>query len=153
MDVLFSPTPLAWLQIAAAMVLMMGPGVALYAFGASGLKFDRTDSIALSLALALAFWPILLAWTSGLGLFLSPAAVFVVCVLGWVAGTFRLVRISKDLWLRFPDAGLEGVPRLALWIVLLATAVIGLLALRGAVAAPGSDGYHHTLFAQSIAVN
>ena len=45
----------------------------------------------------------------------------------------------------------ERLSTVLLWIVVAATAAVSLWAVREVVVQPGSDGYHHTLIAQTIA--
>jgi hypothetical protein len=132
-----------WLRLTLALLLVCGPG---YALARWQPAIDRTQRSALAVGLALAFWPLLLAWLTLLDLPLSPLAVTLISLAGW----------GVALWTgpQLPSTGQPGEGRgnrLALWAVLLLTLLVQIWALRAVVVGPGSDSHHHTLFAQVIA--
>ncbi len=144
-------SPLEWVGLAIALCLFLGPGYGLLSFDPDRHRYDKTQAIAISIGLSMAFWPILLAWLHGLRIALTPAGALAILVAGWALGLMH-----ARPWIRLTHTVSTGpappeTSRVALWVVLALTAVAGLRALQGAVAGIGSDSYHHTLIAQMIA--
>ena len=138
-----SLTPLNWAGVAAACILFLGPGYALFSFFPDRARFDRTQSIAMAIGLSIASWAILLAWLHLLRVALSPLSALAIFGLGWVIG----------LWRVRPWQALPGVDRLrlALWLTIGVTAIVSVNVLHDLPLAPGSDVYHHTVITQLIA--
>ena len=134
---------LDWLRFLLALLLALGPGVALLSVFPQRQRFDRTSSVILAIGLALAAWPIGLAWLQALRLALSAWGVLGIAIAGWLIGLWRL-RPGRSIALRF------DLSRAVLWGVVVIVAVVGVAALRNAVVGPGSDAYHHTLITQLI---
>ncbi len=145
-------SPIQWLRLAAAVVVFSGPGVALLWLHPP-LRRMPVAAAAVAAALAPAYWAVLVLWLSPMGTPLSPAAAWGVGIAGWA--------VTGMLWLRHreaePPTPLPPAPLPTAWawpalaaLVVLAAAVLHVLALGEAVTAPGSDGYHHTLFTQAI---
>ncbi len=134
-----------WLHLAAAVVVFTGPGVALLWLHPS-LSRTPVAAAAVAAALAPAYWAVLILWLSAAAVPLSPAAAWGVGVAGWL--------VAGALWWRQREhAALQpaawAAPALTALLV-LAAAVLHILALSTTAVAPGSDGYHHTLFTQTI---
>jgi hypothetical protein len=132
-----------WLSLALALVLISGPGVALWALFPGRRQFDRTLTIVLTLGLTLAFWPVALAWLQALRVTLNAWGVLGISVAGWLVGLVILRPRWRDIadrsrWTSSPD-------RVALWAIISLTLILSLLALRQVLAGPGADSYHHTL--------
>ena len=150
MDVLNAVTAPGWLLLPLALGVYLGPGLALTFLLRVGKRLDATQSIALALPLSIAATAVLL---SGLNLGripLSSPAVWGLCPVAWWLA-FVCYRGGTHS-IPLPALGSESscADRLLLWLVVAATAAVGVWALRGVVVQPGSDGYHHTLFAQAI---
>ncbi len=151
MGVLQSLSPVDWLRLVLALVLYLGPGYAIASFYDTQHRFDKTMTTALVTVLALAFWSVLLAWLHGFGITLSPGRVFLITGLGWGVFLIRYQVWKISRWKHLTQIFWADASRIVLWIVLLASAGVSLYVLRHTVAALGSDGFHHTLLAQTIA--
>jgi hypothetical protein len=127
-----------------ALVLALGPGMALLSFFSQRQRFDRTQATTIAIGLALAAWPIALAWLQALHLALSAWSVLGIAIGSWSIGLWKLRPWKHVTALRFDPS------RVMLWSVVLIVAVVGLTALRNVVVGPGSDAYHHTLITQLI---
>jgi hypothetical protein len=102
---------------------------------------------ALSIGLAIGFWPVLLAWLKGLGIRLTPATVFSIAGLSWSLGLIR-----RRPWATTRQGPIKDpLAHLVLLGILGVTTVAGLYALRSIGVGPGSDSYHHSLIAHMIA--
>jgi len=139
-----------WINLVGALCLFIGPGFGLLSFYPNRRRFDKTQTIALSIGLSIALWSVLLAWLHGLRIQLTPLAVLTILAAGWVIG---FARIRPKI--RIPRAISTGqlrqeASRVVLWGVLILTAIAGIRALRDTIVGPGSDSYHHTLIAQMI---
>ncbi|MCX6043485.1 MAG: hypothetical protein NT075_00115 [Chloroflexi bacterium] len=106
---------------------------------------------ALATVLALAFWSVLLAWLHGFGIKLSPERVFLITGLGWGIFLIRYQVWKTNGWTDLTQIFWADTSRIVLWFILLASMGVSLYVLRNTVAALGSDGFHHTLLAQTIA--
>ncbi|MGD2178270.1 MAG: hypothetical protein PVG71_10655 [Anaerolineae bacterium] len=136
-----------WCCLIVALFLSLGPGYALLSLYSDHRDLESTDVLALSVGLSIACWSVLLAWLHGLGIELMPTAVFVLATVGWSVGLIR-----RRPWGRTREAtSKEALSCVALWSILIATAAVGLYALRDTVVGPGSDSYHHSLIAHMIA--
>ena len=133
-----------WLGLLLALVLALGPGIALLAFFPQRQRFDRTQAATITIGLALAAWPITMAWLQALHLALSAWSVLGIAIGSWLIGLWRLRPWKSVTALRLDPS------RAMLWSVVLIVGVVGLTALRHAVVGPGSDTYHHTLITQMI---
>ena len=148
---LMTLSPLQWGSLAGALILFLGPGYGLFSFYRRRNSFDTTQTVTISLGLSMAFWAVLLAWLQAFRIPISPAGAFAILAFGWAVGLIR----SRP-WTRFArSASAQPIPfdlsRVVLWASLVLTSAAGLWALRGIVAGPGSDSYHHTLIVQMIA--
>jgi hypothetical protein len=142
-------TWLSWLELAAAAFLFLGPGFGLLAFYPGRRAFDRTQSVALALALAISGWAVLLAWLQLFGLTLTPLGVGAILALGWAVWWLR---VRPWRWARGWRGSALAVDwsRLALWAVVVSVAALGIWSLRRVLVGPGSDSYHHALITQLI---
>ncbi|CAN5859115.1 hypothetical protein BH10CHL1_BH10CHL1_03210 [soil metagenome] len=152
MDVLHALSPVDWLRLVLALILYLGPGYALATCYREHRTFDKTMMTALAIPLALSFWTVSLAWLQNTDIRLAFPSAVIIAVLGWGVTLVQWRRTN----FRFTMAQAQALPRvdggrIILWLVLLAAVGLNLWALHGTVVAPGSDGYHHTLFAQMIA--
>lgn len=149
MSVLTQLTVVQWLGLSAGIIFFLGPGMLLGEALRLRAYCDLTQRIILALAMSMAALTIALAALDLVALSLSPPIFGALLALCWLA----------YLWLNRP-----GQPRPtdshvaaskletgALWAIALLIAVVQLAVVRGVVAQPGSDGYHHTLIAQTIA--
>ncbi len=139
-----------WVAVAYSLLLFLGPGALLavaYRRDAAlpGLVLSR---VALSVAFALVFWPVLFIWLHLFRFQMGREAVLSVAVLGWL---FAFVvwrrgrpRISADQRFRLGYFGLF------FWGILALSTAANLWVVRDLVAAPGSDGFHHTFFTEEI---
>lgn len=180
MYILNALSPVDWLRLMLALLLYLGPGYALVSYYPAQRGLDKTMRTALAIAVAFSFWSLLLAWSQRSGIRFTFASTSMLALLGWGVAFVQWWRTnsrfaqnqeaslsndpatnsgigsthllegrnwSHDLWHKFTgDAN-----RLLLWLIVLGAAAVNGLALGDTVVAPGSDGYHHTLFAQLIA--
>jgi hypothetical protein len=140
-----------WLRLLAAALLFLGPGYGLFSFYPGRDRFDRTQTTAAAIGLAISFWSVLLAWLRLVDLELTPTATFIILGAGWAIGLIRTrpwVGLLRSVWSRktWGDLG-----RIALWGILAVQMAVGICAFRDIVFGLGSDSYHHTLIAQMIA--
>jgi len=135
-----------WLRFSVAVVLFIGPGYALVSLLPERQRWDRTQTIIVSIGLAIAAWAILLAWLQAIQVVLSPLGATMIFVLGWGIGLARL-----RPWQRTTrgDLHFDG-QRAALWLIAIVVAIIGICSLRDLALGPGSDIYHHTLITTMI---
>ncbi len=133
-----------WLRLIAAIILFLGPGFALKTLYPNHRRFDRTQTLTLSIGLSITAWSILLAWLHALRISLAPSGVLIILLSSWAIG---LVRTRP--WPRSILPLLDG-SRIALWAVIITVAVVGVWALRDVVVGPGADIYHHTLITRLI---
>jgi len=139
-------SPQTWLSLAGSLVLFLGPGYGLMSFCPARARYDRTQVMTLAWALSIAMWAIGLAWLHALRLRLLPSSVLVIGCAGWAVGLVRLRPSIRHIGL----GGQSDRSRIALWGVVLLSAIAGSWALRDSVVGPGSDSYHHTLITQMI---
>ena len=140
-----------WLRLLAASLLFLGPGYGLFSFYPGRDRFDRTQTTAAAIGLAISFWSVLLVWLRLFDLALTPTAAFIILGAGWVVGLIRTrpwLALGRRLGIRQPWGDLS---RFALWGILAIEMAVGICAFRGIVFGLGSDSYHHTLIAQMIA--
>ena len=164
MDILQSVAPTDWLRLIFALLLFLGPGYAVAGFYSRAQQLDRTVSAALALACSLALWPLLLAWLQAVKITLTPTTAISFFCLGWLVWAAtqwccpgargNLPEQTKQnhpsSFILHPSSFILHPLSLALWSSLLVTALLSLSLLRGTFVMSGSDGYHHTLFAQVI---
>ena len=149
MSVLTQLTIAQWLTLSASLVLLLGPGMLLTVLMGLRRRCDLTQCVVLALPLSMATLTVSLAVLDLLSIALSPLVFAVLPTLCWLA----------YLWIARPwrvdrrGASRMGSPpeTVALWSIAAFIAVVQLAAVRGVVAQPGSDGYHHTLIGQIIA--
>jgi hypothetical protein len=140
---------LNWVSLIGALVLFLGPGFALLSFYPARDQLNSFQRIGISFGFSLAFWSIALAWLHLLNLRFTPVSAAITLGAGWLITVIRSQpRRFLSLLKHWRDPGLSG--HLILWGILFLTASAGILALRGIVAGPGSDSYHHTLISQMI---
>lgn len=142
-------TWLSWLQLGAAVWLILGPGYALLSLYPDPRRLNWTQKSTLTIALAISFWAIALAWLGLIRARLSPSTVGIIMATGWVVGLVRQQpwrsRYQPKLCFQV-DAS-----RFLLWIVVIAVGVIAVSSLQSVLVGPGSDSYHHSLITQLIA--
>jgi hypothetical protein len=150
MNSLISLSLADWAKLVTALWLFLGPGYGLLSYYPKRGQFDSTQTIAISFSLSIALWAIMLAWLHGLGIALAPVGAFVILSSGWILGLLRTrpwLRLSPSL---LTEAVRGDRSRIALWAILLISALMGIWALRNSVVGPGSDSYHHTLITRMI---
>ncbi len=138
-----SLSPLNGLSFVIALAVFAGPGYALFSFFPQRDRFDRTQSMALAISLSITFWELWLAWLHAVRIALSPISALVIFGLGWAIGLWRVQpwhRVRHVDW-----------TRIALWLVIIITGIVGVSLLRDLPLGPGSDVYHHTLITRLIA--
>lgn len=140
-------SPHDWLRLAAALVLFAGPGAALVSYYPARREISATSRVTLSVLLALAVWPVLLAWLKLPGIRLPAAAVVVVFALAWLVAFWRSRPFSR------PHLAVPSADRALLWFVIILVVFAGVFSLRNLAVGPGSDAYHHTLITQLIVDN
>jgi hypothetical protein len=139
-----------WLGLAGVLILLIGPGYGLLSFFPGRDQFDRTNTLTISLGLSIAIWSILLAWLHLLRIPLSPVIIAAILSGGWAIGLIRRGFRGRNV-LSLTSVRQEGNgSRIALWSAVMLTAVVAQWSIRGVVAGPGSDSYHHTLITQMI---
>jgi hypothetical protein len=111
-----------WVGLLLALVLALGPGMALLSFFPQRQRFDRTQAATVAIGLALAAWPITLAWLQALRLALSAWRVLGIAIGSWLIGLWKLRPWKHVTALRFDSS------RAMLWSVVLIVAVVGLTA-------------------------
>jgi hypothetical protein len=99
----------------------------LLAFFPQRQRLDRTQAATLAIGLALAAWPIGLAWLQALRIALSAWGVIGISIGSWAIGLWLLRPWKRATALRF------DLSRAVLWGVVLIVAVVGVAALRNAV--------------------
>ncbi len=112
-------------------------------------RCDVTQRVVLALPLSIAALTVALAALDLISVSLTPvtfAALLALCWLGYLWAT----RPEQSTGSASPRIA-SGAETGALWSIAALIAVVQLAAVRGVVAQPGSDGYHHTLIAQVIA--
>jgi hypothetical protein len=140
-----------WLFLAVALPALAGPGLALAAWGLRiERRLDFTQELIVGFALSLSLWAVLFGALTLFDAALPPFLAWLLALVGWILYGWSLLRKrGAGLQPLVQDAGRS--PTILLWSVVMVTAVVSLWALRGVVVQPGSDGYHHTLIAQTIA--
>ena len=138
-----------WMSMLAAALLALAlPGLALFAWAPPRRPVNAALFAAWLLALGLSFWPLLLLWTTTLGLPLSaPAAWGITLALaaaaavglwrGWRAG--RRLRLAPVGW---PEATLAAILTIAV--------IVRLIQARAQIVPVWVDSVHHTMVAQLI---
>ena len=133
----------------AALLLLALPGWVGLLYLAPERRLDLGTALAMTLALSLAFWPLLLLWTSVVGLRLDGWPLWVL-----VAGLIALlvVRIGRpaERRLRIASDG-DWLPELALALILLLALATRGLQVREMVLPNWVDSVHHTMITQLIA--
>jgi hypothetical protein len=138
-----------WVGLLAAAALALGlPGMALLAWARPRGPVDAMLCAAWLLALGLAFWPLLLLWTTALGLPLTAPgawgvllALAVLSAAGWLRGARHGSRLRVA-----PLGGSEA----ALLAVLAVAIVVRLVQARAQIVPLWVDGVHHTMVTQLI---
>lgn len=133
----------AWVRLLLAAAVFCGPGALLTGLWAGRRRLEPVAWLALTLALASAFWPLSLLWVGAAGGRLGPVSVSVL-------GAAALAAAVLLVWRRGP-----AWTAFTRWDVLtglaaLAAAGLSVWSLREAVAGLGSDSYQHTLIVQLI---
>jgi len=133
-----------WLRLAAALLLFLGPGVALLSFYTVRTNLAATWQVSFAILFALAAWPVLMAWLQLLNISLFRPALIACFVASW---SIAVIRLRPRLGSRLQPPAPE---RVILWLAVIVAAGAAVYSLRSVVVGPGSDSYHHTLIAQLI---
>lgn len=149
MSVLTQLTVVQWLALGAGIIIFLGPGMLLTEIFGLRNRCDVTQRLVLALPLSIATLTVMLAALDLISVSLTPPIFTVLLALCWLA----------YLWIVRPGQFAGFVPvrigslaeTAALWSVAALIAIAQLAVVRDIVAQPGSDGYHHTLIAQTIA--
>ncbi len=149
MSVLTQLTAVQWLALGAGIVLFLGPGMLLTVVLRLHDRCDLTQRVIFSLPLSISALTVTLAVLDLISATLTPAIFAALLALCWLV----------YLWMTRPLQSESAIPlRIGLlpetatfWLIAALIAVVQLVAVRSVVAQPGSDGYHHTLIAQTIA--
>lgn len=149
MSVLTQLAVVQWLGLIAGIVLFLGPGMLLGQVLRLRAYCDLTQRLILALAMSMAALTIILAALDLVSVSLSPPIFGALLALCWL-GYLWLNRPGQQRLMDSPVAS-STLETGALWAIALIIAVLQLAVVRGVVAQPGSDGYHHTLIAQTIA--
>ncbi len=149
MSVLTQLAVVQWFGLIAGIILLLGPGMLLGEALRLRTYCDLTQRIILALAMSMAALTIALAALDLLSLSLSPPLVAALLALCWL-GYLWMNRPGQQRPADSPVTG-STMETVALWTGAFLIAVVQLAVVRGVVAQPGSDGYHHTLIAQTIA--
>ena len=151
MTVLSEVTVPQWLLLPLALAAYVGPGLALSAWALRiGRRLDVTQELLVGFAASLSLWAILLSALTLVDFAVPAWSAWVVALAGWLLYGWAVIRRHAVVELPFLTER-HWLPTVLLWTVAVATAAVSLWALRGVAVQPGSDGYHHTLFAQIIA--
>ncbi len=138
-----------WLGLlATALAALTLPGLALLAWLPPRCRVNAGLFAAWLLALGLSFWPLLLLWSTTLGLPLSARAAWVILgalAMGAVAGQWRGRARNRPLRL----APL-GWPEIALATLLGVAVVVRLIQARAQIVPVWVDSVHHTMVTQLI---
>lgn len=154
LDDLRGAVPHLWLFLPLVAVLFL-PGWSMLALLNISRAFELPEIIAISLGLSLAFFPVLMAWTSLAGLSwirTSMISLLVLLTLAAIVST-RRVRLNRV----FDKAGISG-PSANWTTILLALIVTGsllvrFLMIRNIEAPPWVDSIHHGLITRLIMEN
>ena len=151
MSVLGDVTLLEWLLLLISLAAFAGPGLAMAAWGLQvNRKLDFTQQLIVGFATSLSLWAVLFSALTLVNVALPPISGWLLGLSGWLAYAW-LRRNGRSTVPPLLTQGHSLLPTTLLWLVAGATAAVSLWALRSVVVQPGSDGYHHTLFAQVIA--
>jgi len=137
-----------WLP-ASLVVLLLPGGVLLLCFLRRNNLHGPT-LLALAISLSAAFWPLLLLWTSVVGIRLDGGAVWGVLGLLLACGVYGAW--SRRVWrsIRRPQEGGDPSPSIALAVVLLLTLATRLIQVRELVVPAWVDSVHHTMLVRLI---
>ena len=141
-----------WIAIIYSLVLSLGPGVLLmitYRRAVVSLNL-LLGGAALSVAFTLVFWPILFIWFHLFRIQIGREILLAISVLSWVVALVLWWRQGSEI----SAVRLFRAERFSLlfWGLLMVSAAANLWIVRNLVAAPGSDGFHHTFFVEEILV-
>jgi hypothetical protein len=131
----------SWLLIPLAMVLL-APGWLVMNLSGLRRRFDAGEQIALSLGLSLALVPLLMLWTSMLGLRWSSEFLLVTAILLALAVLWQTIRGSRPA--RFDWTGLMLIG------VFIFSLAVRLMMVRDLVAPAWVDPVHHALITRLI---
>lgn len=139
-----------WLgALPAAVLLLSLPGLALLAWLPPAKPMHAMLAAAWLLATGLSFWPLLLLWTTTLGLRMTALAAWGILAALAVATALGLAyqrRVGRS-WRVAP----LGWPEATLAMILLVAVVVRLVQARGQIVPVWVDGVHHTMVTQLIA--
>ena len=139
---------LEWVKLAGGLLLFCSPGYNLVAWFSIQRPYDVAQKAVLSFCLSLSLWAVLLAWFQAFHL---PIASWVIVLFFLINGLFVLKKFFLRLFsVQNMPPGLFRWESCLIYLIFLLIIGTGLWSLRNVVAAPGSDGYHHTLITRMI---
>ncbi|MBM3190485.1 MAG: hypothetical protein FJZ90_17440, partial [Chloroflexi bacterium] len=134
-----------------ALFLLLGlPGIVASLYLLPPRRLEIGVYLALVLALSMAAWPLLLLWTSLLGLSLAGWRAWIVVLALIAAGAYRLWRRPGLSLVDWSRTARDPLPELALALILLLAWGVRLLQVRELVVPAWVDSVHHTLITQLI---
>ena len=155
----------AWLsehlgKVLALILLILLPGAALLiwlwptdttALFENDTSFNHIEWVALAAALSVAVYPILLLYSSAVGLSLNSefVAIFLsLCAVAVLGGAFyrrsQGDRSRQTLTFRF------SLPIILFWVIFVLSAAVRIVVVRGQPVPLWQDSYHHTIISQLI---
>jgi len=134
-----------------AFLLCWSPGLLLGRLARLRSHPDWLVLLAIQLGIGMAFWPVLLLWTSTLGWRWTPALAQGVAILVGVGGIVALMAAPRARW----QQRQHRLRRQGLWLTFFAciftlTAVLRILHVRGLALPPWVDPVHHTMIVQLL---
>jgi len=137
-----------WLP--ATLVVLLVPGGALLLCFLRQNNLDGPTVLALAITLSAAFWPLLLLWTSVVGIRLGPGAVWAILGILLACGVYGAW--WRRVWrsIRRPQEASDPLPSIALAVVVLLTLATRLIQIRELVVPAWVDSVHHTMLVRLI---
>ena len=133
-NILLFTVTLLFLALPSALIFSMLPR----------LTSDNSTHVAIMIALGTAIWPIVWTWTTLMNWSWSPVSLWVVFVIGWLIVIARAVQYRRKhnlAWL----STLPSQHTVVLFIILLFSFILRLLAVRDLVFPPWVDSVRHAL--------
>jgi hypothetical protein len=131
-----------WLRLAGALLLFLGPGLAVTSLLTDRSRLTRSQTVALATGLSFSLWPVFLAWLQLAGIRLSTAAVVIVFAAGWLLYLLRTQpwnKLQGTIYLK------RALPAVLTWVVVSLSAIINVYVLRDQLVGPGSDSLQHAM--------